>query len=62
MSGPSPLQSAATLREKAGCIAEDEKSLALGRKPKRISLRPVQNPVNVLNELSWLLGNEWFRK
>jgi len=61
MSGQGPFQAAATLCEIAERIAEDQKSLAFGRNPKRIPVRPVHNPVNVLNELSWLLGNEWFR-
>jgi len=61
MSGQGPFPAAATLREKARCIAEDLKSLALGRNPKRIPVRPVHSSVNALNELSWLQGNECFR-
>jgi len=54
MSGQGPFQAAAILRGKAGCIVEEQKSLALGRNPKRIPVRPVRSPVNALNELSWL--------
>jgi len=52
VSGKGPFQAAAKLRERAGCAVEDQKSLAFGRNPKRITVRPVHSPVNVLNELS----------